>query len=422
LAQPLRCSRGYLFWFLTLSACVGEGSPTAVVPAVQPTVGELLIAEFYYSGAAPDGGADHYFSDQFVELVNAAEVPLDLSGVSIGDAYGAAGAINPGMTPDSYASSNPDEVVLSSVWRIPEGVRLEPGATLVLAHDGTNHRPFSNIDLTGAGFETYVAGSGRDDDHPTVPNLEEVVYNGGFDWLVPVFGASIVVLSADADLGRQQSPAGRLARAPAGAVLDAVEALMDRSSRPFKRLPDSVDSGFAWVSGTYVGESLQRRRAGTGWQDTNDSGADFMVAEPDPGRAPDPDGVFGEAWVELGSGRDGFTPLPSGSGLELVAGPQGGWHVDVAVQFGGFGPEGIRLVYDAVDAQGGSVSFITQALLTEPGLLATDEGWIRVGDRIVLDVAGADDVVGQEVVVRVTAELAGQTWSDERRVVILDEE
>jgi len=142
------------------------------VLAVAPMKGDLLIEEFYYCGAPPAGGADHYFSDQFVELVNAAEHPLDLSGVLLGDAFGIAGAINPGSTPNSYAESRPDEVVLSSVWRIPAEARLEPGQRLVVAHDGTNHRPFSDVDLSGVAYEAYVEGSGRDEDHPTVANLE----------------------------------------------------------------------------------------------------------------------------------------------------------------------------------------------------------------------------------------------------------
>ena len=70
------------------------------VPARAPLQGELLISQLYTSGAAPAGGTDHYYSDQFIELVNTTTDPLDLSGVRIADVHGSAGAINPGMTPD----------------------------------------------------------------------------------------------------------------------------------------------------------------------------------------------------------------------------------------------------------------------------------------------------------------------------------
>jgi hypothetical protein len=400
----------------------GEPAEPAPEPAIAPLAGELLIAELYYSGAVPRGGTDHYFSDQFVELVNASDHPLDLSGVMLGDAYGTAGPINPGTAPDSFRDSHPDQVVLSSLWRLPQGGRLEPGDRLVIAHDGTNHRPFSTIDLSGAGFETYVAGSGNDDDHPTVDNLEPVAFNGGADWLITVFGPSVVVLSADAPLGSEASPIGELATAPVASVLDAIETLMDGNAGAFKRLPDSVDRGHAWVSGTYVGESLHRRQVDGAFQDTGDSAADFEVGPPAPSIVVASEGVFGDPWIELGSGRAAFQPLVDGDSLELVAGIQGGWHLDASLRFGGFGPDGIELVYQALDDMAQPISFVTEASLSSASVLPDGDGWVRLGDRIVLDVIDPAPVVGKTAVVRVTAALDGQTWSDERSVVIVDDQ
>lgn len=390
-----------------------------VAVAVAPEPGDLLIEELYYSGASPNGGTDHYFSDQFIELVNATDEPLDLSGVMIGDVYGAAGEINPGMTPDSFVRSHPDQVVLSSVWRIPDETRLEPGARLIVAHDGTNHRPFSTIDLSAAGFEAFVEGSGRDNDHPTVRNLESVTFNGGFDWLVPVFGASITVLAANTALNTIPGPFGDLSAAPASRVLDAVDALMDGDSGAFKRLPAQVDSGFAFVSGPYTGQSLHRVQTDGVWQDTGDSSLDFMVGPPDPYRAPDPEGVVGDVSIEIGTGYEAFIPLAPGDDVELIAGFQGGWHVDAAVRLSGVGPDGVLLVYDAIASDGERISFETQAVLTQNGLLPEGEGWVRLGDRIVMDILDTDAVEGAELTLRVTAQFKDQTWSDERTVVIV---
>ena len=100
-------------------------APSAPIEARPPLAGELLISQLYTSGAAPAGGTDHYFSDQFIELVNAVDVPLDLSGIRIANVYGMAGAINPGSDPDSFREERPDEVVMSTVWRLPVGT--EPG-------------------------------------------------------------------------------------------------------------------------------------------------------------------------------------------------------------------------------------------------------------------------------------------------------
>lgn len=401
---------------LLLSVACGP----AEVPARAPASGELLIEELYYAGAAPAGGTDHYFADQFVELVNAGEAPLDVSGLLVGEVEGSAGEINPGMTPDSFAERRPDEVVLASIWRLPHGVRIEPGATLVLAHDGTNHRPFSTIDLSGAGFETYVADSGGDDDHPTVANLEPVLFNGGYDWLITVFGPSVVLIEPDTALGTLPAFPD-LRSVPASAVIDGIDTLMDADSVAFKRLPSAVDAGFAYVGGPYVGQSLHRRRAGEGWQDTDDSAADFEVGAPDPGRPPPSDEVFGTPSVQLGTGQVAFEPLAAGDSVELVAGPQGGWHLDTTVWLQGFGPSGVRLVYEALDEQAQRVSFLTQAELGSSGVLEAAEGWHRVGDRVVLDITSADEVVDRELVLRVTAELGGQTWSDERVVRVVDD-
>ena len=106
----------------------------------------------------------------------------------------------------------------------------------------------------------------------------------------------------------------------------------------------------------------------------------------------------------------------------MVAGPQGGWHVDVSVWFDGFGPGGVELNYEAVDTAANRISFATRSVLSEDNVVAGDTGWYRFGDRIVLDIARTDDVVGKELILRLTAALGEQTWSDELRVQVVDRE
>ena len=115
--------------------------------------------------------------------------------------------------------------------------------------------------------------------------------------------------------------------------------------------------------------------------------------------------------------------MTDGDSIELVAGPQGGLHLDVSANFGGFGPSGVELVYEAVDMNAQIVGFVTQAFLYETNVLEAGDGaWVRVGDRVVMDTFIPEELVGQELILRVTAGLDGQTWSDERRVVVVDEE
>ena len=263
------------------SGDVGEGGPLS-------PIGNLLIEEVYYAGAVPAAGIERYYSDQFIELVNIAEAPVMVGGLIIGDAPGLAGTINPGNTPGGPYVNDPDFVYLSSAWRIPgepEDVLLEPGESLVIAQDAATHNPYSPVNLIDADYETYVEEYGEDSDDAIVPNLESLWYGAGYDWLVTVFGPTIIVLSMDAEeleaAGGDYDPV----RAPVSAVVDTMEALMSAGSGGYKRLHDSVDSGFVYVSGTYTGESVRRIRDENGMLiDTNDSGADFEVAAmPDPG-------------------------------------------------------------------------------------------------------------------------------------------
>ena len=256
-----------------------------------PPQGNLLIEEVYYAGAVPTEGIDRYYADQFIELVNISASPVMLGGLIIGDAPGSSGVINDGDEPGQGPSGNylqdPEHVYLRSAWRIPgapEDVLLAPGDSVVIAHDAQDHAPYSRLDLSGADYETYVEVYGEDLDSPVAENLEPIWYNGGFDWLVTVFGPTIVVISMDAaDLEETGSSRGPV-QAPVSAVVDTMEALKDADSVDWKRLHPSVDAGFVHVSGTYTGESVRRKRNADGvLQDTDDSGADFEArSTPDP--------------------------------------------------------------------------------------------------------------------------------------------
>jgi hypothetical protein len=437
--------------FLTLSACGGGSSeapddestsptdsastdptdrpqpttPTEPEPDPEPVaVGHrLLFTQLSYSGAPPMGGTDHYFSDQFLELTNADDVPLIVDGLLLGEVYGVAGAINPGTQPDSFRDTRPDEVVMASVWRVPEGVTLQPGETLTIAHDGVNHVPFSTVDLSGADFETFVATSGGDENSPTVDNLDRVHFDGGYDWLITVFGPSLVILEPGTPLGDETGSYGwELKTAPAAAVLDAIECLMDADSGDFKRLPDSVVAGHTYVSGTYVGEAVHRVHDGIDWVDTDDASVDFVVGEPVPTLGDEVGVVTGDPVVALGTGVSAYEPLPDGATVELVAGPQGGWHVDVSVRAAGFEPDGVILTYDAT-LDGQPIAFTTRAQLSSASVLSDgDDGFDRVGDRLVLEIGSAAEVVGEQLQLTLMAELGGEVFADQALVTVVDED
>ncbi len=287
-------SKALIIFLATLvNACAVESDaepPDLPVVLLMPK-GNILIEEVYYSGAVPTAGIDRYYSDQFIEVMNVADAPVKVGGLIIGDAPGISGEINFSDTPGGPYVNDPDYVYLSTAWRIPgepEDVLLEPGESLVIAQDAATHNPYSPVNLLNADFETYVDEFGADFDDAIVPNLENLWYTGGADWLVTVFGPTIIVLSMDGDKLEQAGGEYDPVRAPVSAVVDTMEALKDGQSGDYKRLHDSVDSGFVHVSGTYTGESVRRVRDDSGQLvDTDDSGADFEVSVPNPGLSVD---------------------------------------------------------------------------------------------------------------------------------------
>ena len=100
---------------------------------------------------------------------------------------------------------------------------LEPGASLVIAQDAGEHNPYSPVDHSDADYETYVDVYGEDMDDAFVPNLEPVWYTAGYDWLVTVFGPTIVIISGDEAEFTQVGHPRYGPMGPASAVVDTME-------------------------------------------------------------------------------------------------------------------------------------------------------------------------------------------------------
>ena len=107
-----------------------------------------------------------------------------------------------------------------------------------------------------------------------------------------------------------------------------------------------------------------------------------------------------EPSVEIGAGLMAYEELPpSGGELELVHGPQGGWHVNLSLRLRGIVPmsfawrvtreDGRVLAYFALDAREGS-------------FVLRDGALERIGELVIFDVTGPGDVVGRDVHVEST--------------------
>ena len=238
----------------------------------------------YYAGSVPTAGIDRYYADQFIQLRNTSEHTLDIGGLGLGDIFGLAGEINSGYSSNSYAEDS-DNLYFANMWQIPMDSPyryLPPKGCIKIAQDAADHGPYSELSHFDAHFETYVEQSEQDHDDPIVENLNSIFYSAGYDWLITVFGPTIVIVDAQAiEEGEAQRINGnKVWKTPSIHTIDTMEALMDANSASFKRLHADIDSGFQYVSGTYTGEAVRRKKEGDEWIDTDDSTFDFYVSTP----------------------------------------------------------------------------------------------------------------------------------------------
>ena len=277
-----------MLFFTVFMACSEQAQKEQPIPdegEIQPPSGLLKIEEVYYAGYIPTAGIDRYYSDQFIQLRNTSdEFTVDIGGVGIGDIYGLAGEINAGYDPNSLASDS-GNLYFENMWQIPMESPyryLGPGECIKIAQDAADHTPYSPYSHLDAHFETYVELGGQDLDDPIVENLVSIHYTAGYDWLVTVFGPTIVIVEPEAieDGVVEQMRGTELLIAPSEYTIDSMEALMDADSFDYKRLHPDIDSGFQHVSGTYTGESVRRKVEDGEWIDTDNSSEDFFVTQP----------------------------------------------------------------------------------------------------------------------------------------------
>ena len=147
-------------------------------------------------------------------------------------------------------------------------------------------------------------------------------------------------------------------------------------------------------------------------------------------RAPSPGPLDAGPWdgggvpasVELGTGVAGFVALPpSGAPVELVMGPQGGYHVEVAVRVRGLDLEGVAVTYDAVRVRDGAVLSHTPYVFSGARFVRDGDAFVHTGDLAILSIDGPADVVGQALELRVSVASGTSMLTDARQVSVVDE-
>ncbi|MDC3958800.1 hypothetical protein [Polyangium jinanense] len=127
--------------------------------------------------------------------------------------------------------------------------------------------------------------------------------------------------------------------------------------------------------------------------------------------------------IELGAGRVDFVPIPPDGSVEIVSGPQGGFHLELTVRLFHLDPEGLVLDYDVSDAETGALlSFAAQYAISADRVLDRGDHLLRVGDRAVLVVPSAEAARGRVASITCRA-VHGEvvTAEDAREVTLVDE-
>lgn len=144
-----------------------------------------------------------------------------------------------------------------------------------------------------------------------------------------------------------------------------------------------------------------------------------------PGGPEAPTSDASEAGVELARSDDGaLFPFADGDDVELVHGPQGGYHFDVGVWIDGADPDGARLRYEVWEAGVDEPYHMDAVYALRAGRVTRDgDGFLRASDRALLDIDSPEDIVGHDVDVIAILELPdGSELSDGRTLHVVDEE
>ncbi len=124
--------------------------------------------------------------------------------------------------------------------------------------------------------------------------------------------------------------------------------------------------------------------------------------------------------LELGTGLEAFVPIPDeGAELELVHGPQGGWHVHLSLRARGIAPTG--LIYEITRLSDGELVCMLPLGVREGTFVERDGALERVGDFAIFSISSAEEIAGEDVLVRASVyDAERRSVTDEVQARIVD--
>ena len=272
----------------------------------------LIFKEIFYCGSKTPAKTN-YMKDNYFEIYNNGSEPVYVDGLCISSSSNysssainfadnnghlvAADGSSTTMVADDYVA------VKDIIWQIPGDGKtylLNPGESFIIASSATDHTAAdknpNSIDLSSAEFETvcdkYIENGQVDNpssDNMILLNPQNATITK--QYLVSVANAGLILFApsspvADATLIANYNggkPSGTYVPILRSDVLEGVNWVKNSTTNPY--LPENIDAGKTWVSGTYVKESIVRKEEGKSsegnpiYQDTNNSTNDFTVAK-----------------------------------------------------------------------------------------------------------------------------------------------
>ena len=283
----------------------GETAGMVSMQLVRSTTHSLVIKEIYYSGCTDQQGKA-YVADQYVTLYNNSDATIYLDGLCVG-------VVDPSNSTESPWMKHTDMQripVNDLTWQFPGNGKehpLHPGAETTLATNAVNHtggeyQHKNSVDLSKVdwGFFDESLDGQTIEAGVAAMNLIAKLNPSTWKYAFPVIGPAFMVFSlqgttAETYVGNPANLAPRpyannqnkrYLMIPREWVIDCIDCVEGVGQLPFKRVPNGLDNGAAYLStGIYSGKSLIRKRTvrpdGRAiYQDTNNSTQDLEVSEP----------------------------------------------------------------------------------------------------------------------------------------------
>jgi hypothetical protein len=129
-----------------------------------------------------------------------------------------------------------------------------------------------------------------------------------------------------------------------------------------------------------------------------------------------------DLWVTAGHGQSDYVPLSDGDAVELVYGPQGGWHLNLGARVGGIGPDSVILTYRVWDAA--KTHQVGYPIKMVPTLSPSteDDSLEQCGISVVLAIGAPEDVLQDELLIEIELFDGPLVVRDARSVIIVDRE